>query len=231
MLVYPPRGVKRVFLHEQCTPANMAELRHSNSKGDVPMASGSFKCSKCDRSFKMAAHLARHQRSHGGGRKSPIASKGIKRGPGRPKGSRNTRPSTMMSTGSGPAHLLSQMQAYCSDLFAQRATLDTQIAKIEDALSTLGGAMPAGRAIGTRRGPGRPKGSMRSTGGPRPGTLKDVIVRVLSQRSSPLAPKDIADSVIRAGYKTKTKDLSKTVSNTLPTMKNVKRVDRGLYTV
>lgn len=195
------------------------------------MASSAFKCSKCDRSFKMAAHLARHQRSHGGGSKAPTATKRMKRRPGRPKGSLNARPMTAMSTGGGPAHLVSQMQAYHSDLFAQRASLDMQIAGIENAMNSLGGATPAARAIGVRRGPGRPKGSTKIAGGPRAGTLKDVIVRVLSQRSSPLAPKDIADSVIKAGYKTKTKDLSKTVSNTLPTMKNVKRVDRGLYTV
>jgi hypothetical protein len=179
----------------------------------------------------MAAHLARHQRSHGGGKKAPTGTKKMKRGPGRPKGSRNAPRTTTLSISGGPTHLLTQMQAYCSDLFAQRDSLDTQISRIENAMSSLGGALPVGRAVGIRRGPGRPKGSIRAAGAPRPGTLKDVIVRVLSQRSSPLAPKEIATSVIRAGYKTKTKDLSKTVSNTLPTMKNIKRVDRGLYTV
>lgn len=193
------------------------------------MASGAFKCSKCDRSFKMAAHLARHQRSHGGGSKAPKASKGMKRGPGRPRGSRNMSAATA-STGAG--HLLSQMQAYYSDLSAQRASLDTQIAGIENAINSLGGAMPTARPIGMRRGPGRPKGATRGTGrAPREGTLKDTIARVLAQRSSPMTPKDIAYGVIKAGYKTKTKDLTKTVSNTLPTMNNIKKVDRGLYTV
>ena len=54
-----------------------------------------FKCSKCDRSFKMAAHLARHASSaHGAKKKSKVAKKAKRRGKkrtmkkaGRPKGS------------------------------------------------------------------------------------------------------------------------------------------------
>jgi len=192
------------------------------------MTPGAFKCSRCDRSFKMAAHLARHQRSHGGGSRGPKAGKRMKRGPGRPPGKRGPgRPAgrrgpSAAAFGGGAAQLLSQMQSYYSDLSAQRATLDSQIASIEGAISSFGGAMPAARAIGMRRGPGRPKGSRRTAeSGARPGSLKDTIVRVLSQRRS----------VIKAGYKTKTKDLSKAVSNTLPQMNNIKRVGRGLYTV
>ncbi len=53
-----------------------------------------YKCSKCDRSFKMAAHLARHASSaHGAKKKTKVAKKAKKRGKkrtmkkgGRPKG-------------------------------------------------------------------------------------------------------------------------------------------------
>ena len=49
-----------------------------------------YKCSKCDRSFKMAAHLARHVSSaHGAKKKTKIAKRGKKRTMkkgGRPKG-------------------------------------------------------------------------------------------------------------------------------------------------
>lgn len=68
------------------------------------MATGSLKCPKCDRTFGMAAHLARHL-SAGHGKKPAVQKKaakradrrvaatagamaaGKKRGPGRPKGS------------------------------------------------------------------------------------------------------------------------------------------------
>ncbi len=53
-----------------------------------------FKCPKCDRSFKMAAHLARHASSaHGAKKKKTLAKKAKRRGKkrtmkkgGRPKG-------------------------------------------------------------------------------------------------------------------------------------------------
>jgi len=138
---------------------------------------------------------------------------------------------TSMGGGDGAIRLLSQMQAYFSDLSAQRASIDAQIMGIENAMSSLGGATPRARSVARRgrppgRRPGRPAGS-----GAREGTLKDTIVRVLSQRSAALSPQDIATSVLKAGYKTKTKDLSKAVSNTLPQMNNIKRVGRGMYTV
>ncbi len=60
------------------------------------MAKGGLKCPKCDRTFGMAAHLARHL-SAGHGKKKKVVKKkaarraartvGKKRGPGRPKGS------------------------------------------------------------------------------------------------------------------------------------------------
>ena len=204
------------------------------------MTPGAFKCPKCDRSFKMAAHLGRHQNTiHGAGARGPRGKKKMKRGPGRPKsrrvgrprGSRNSAAMTSMGGGDGAIRLLSQMQAYFSDLSAQRASIDAQIMGIENAMSSLGGATPRARSVARRgrppgRRPGRPAGS-----GAREGTLKDTIVRVLSQRSAALSPQDIATSVLKAGYKTKTKDLSKAVSNTLPQMNNIKRVGRGMYTV
>ena len=58
------------------------------------MPKKTFKCSKCDRSFKMAAHLARHASSaHGAKKKKTLAKKAKRRGKkrtmkkgGRPKG-------------------------------------------------------------------------------------------------------------------------------------------------
>jgi len=56
-----------------------------------------------------------------------------------------------------------------------------------------------------------------------------MIVKVLRQRSKPLTPQEIADSVVRAGYKTSSENLTKSVSNTLPKLSEVRKVDRGLY--
>jgi len=87
-----------------------------------------------------------------------------------------------------------------------------------NAMSAAHVAAPVGR----RRG--RPPGK-----GSRAGSLKDMIVKVLRQRSKPLTPQEIADGVVGAGYKTASKNLTKAVSNALPTLKAVRKVDRGLY--
>ena len=188
------------------------------------MAPGSFKCPKCERSFSMAAHLGRHTNTIHGGRKrpKPVA----KRRPGRPRKRRVGRPRGSRSyaraaAGDGATRLLSQMQSYYSDLTARRASLEAQIAGMESAINIMGAA-PRGRATGRRRG--RPPGS-----GKRAGSLKDTIVRVLRQRAKALSPKEIAAGVMKSGYRTSTKNLTKAVSNTLPEMNNVKKIGRGLY--
>lgn len=81
-------------------------------------------------------------------------------------------------------------------------------------------------AVAAPRKRGRPKGS-----GPRSGSLKDVIAKVLSQRATPLSPQQISQAVVKAGYKSKAQDLTKAVSNVLPDVKGVKRLGFGKYTV
>ncbi len=206
------------------------------------MTPGSFKCTKCDRSFSMAAHLARHQNtihSRGGAKKRKAGRKRMKRGPGRPpgrrvgrpRGRRRAAPMMRMTRGAmdGAARLMSQMRDYYDELTTRRATLESQIAGIQSAISSIGGAAvsrarrgrPPGRRVARRGRPARAEA--------RVGSLKDVIARVLRQSSRPQTPRDIATSAIRAGYKTKTRDLSKAVSNALPQMRNIRRVGRGLY--
>ena len=56
-----------------------------------------------------------------------------------------------------------------------------------------------------------------------------MIVKVVRQSKKPLSPREIAGAVVKAGYKTKAKDLTKAVSNALPEMKSVKRMGFGKY--
>jgi len=113
------------------------------------------------------------------------------------------------------------MQSFYSELTERRSSLDAQIAGMEGAINILGAA-PRARATGRKLG--RPAGS-----GTRTGSLKDTIVRVLRQRAKALSPREIAAGLVRAGYKTSTKNLTKAVSNTLPEINNVRKVGRGLY--
>lgn len=182
------------------------------------MAKGAFKCSKCDRTFSMAAHLARHTNTiHGGGSRKAGRVGGMK-----PKLGRPPRAAAAASGGGeGAIRVLKEMESYRDTLLMQRCSIDCQIAGIENAMSAMG-TMPIARPVSKRRG--RPAGKAG-----RSGSLKDMIVKVLRQRSKPLTPQAIAEGVVSAGYKTASKNLTKAVSNALPTLKMVKKVDRGLY--
>ena len=98
------------------------------------MAKKKFKCSKCSRTFSMAAHLARHQASHAP--KKTARKKGKKkavRGRGRTvtgKTKRRGRPR-------GSGGVLAALRAYHSQLLARRSAIDEQITGIEAAITVL----------------------------------------------------------------------------------------------
>ena len=199
------------------------------------MPRATLKCSTCSRKFSMAAHLARHMSAihHAPGARARAAAKAKKTGrrPGRPKGARNkvaarSKRSTVRRiqfSGDGPARVLREMQAYHGALMAEHTSLQARMDALTNAMATLGTVTPAGpKRKTTKRG--RPAGS-----GVRPGSLKDHIVRVMRQTTRPMGPRDISNKVLKAGFKTKAKDISKAVSNKLPELKNVKKVGFGLY--
>ena len=203
------------------------------------MAAGKFKCSKCDRSFSMAAHLARHVNALHRRKKDTAAvtkrtakakAKGVRK-VGRPKGAGRRKAVRTTLAGTGPAQLISNMQAYHSDLLTRRDGIEAEITAIGQAIEAMG-MVPAAKTRRAKRGrpAGRPVG--RPAGRPaRVGSLKTYIVKVLGQRSAAMSPKDIAARIVKAGYKSKAKDLTKAVSNTLPQLKQVKKVGFGKYRV
>jgi len=95
-----------------------------------------FKCTKCDRSFSMAAHLARHvnamhtrkgkktvvKRKHGKG----------KRKVGRPKGSKSRVRASAAASSSAGASILAQLKTY-------QAQLDKEMKAVTGAISALTG--------------------------------------------------------------------------------------------
>lgn len=196
----------------------------------------SFKCKKCVRTFSMAAHLARHMNTIHGRKKGkkPAARKAkkVKRRVGRPKGVRAKAVSRRKPTvrrGAQPlagasARLLSNMRVYRGKLLAQRASLDGQIDAVARAMQALGAGGPKTRKRRVYKKRGRPAAS-----GARAGSLKDYIVRVLHQTTRPMSPRDIGTGVIKAGFKTKARDIAKAVSNTLPQLKGIKKMGFGMY--
>lgn len=215
----------------------------------------SHKCPKCERSFSMAAHLVRHMNATHGTRSAAGRKSGKSAGraagrkgrrPGRPKGSKNKMSpgSNIISRGGGgaegPSRILREMSTYRDELVAQRSAIEAQIAGLEGAIGMVGGnlAVPTG-AIGSARGRrgrrrgGRARGmGMKKSGGSeggRAGSLKEMIVRVLGSSGRALTPSEIAQNVVKVGYKTTASNLTKAVSNALPLINQVKKAGRGLY--
>ena len=216
------------------------------------MATGKFKCTKCDRTFSMAAHLARHMNAmHGAkGRRAAAKRKTLraKARTGRTRGyakrarakkaarsplaRRGAMPRTL---GAGVAQLISGMQRCCDDLLAQRAKLDVEISALSGAMDAMRGVTAAAPTRARRGRPARAARPVRrgrpvGTGG-RAGSLKTYIVKVLRQRATPMSPKAIAGKIVLAGYKSKAKDLTKAVSNALPQLKGVKKIGFGKYKI
>ncbi|UCE58955.1 MAG: C2H2-type zinc finger protein [Phycisphaerales bacterium] len=188
-----------------------------------------LKCSKCSRTFSMPAHLARHMNTihragSARGKKRPVAK--AKGKVGRPKGSGAKKVAARVAVG-GVERLVGEMQTYLADVSAQRAALDAEVAAVTAAMKAIGAAVPRGRMVGAApKKRGRPAGR-----GPRPGSLKSYITKVLGQRATSMSPNEIAVAVRKAGYQSDAKDLTKAVSNTLPDLKGVKKVGFGQYRV
>jgi hypothetical protein len=217
-----------------------------------------LKCSKCNRRFSMPAHLARHQKTiHGiGGRGKAAAKRKVR--VGRPKGvrakaARRAGPGAAL-LGGEVRRILRDLQAHHNALTAQRAALDAQLEGIQQAITAMGAGKAAAparkrkavkrrRPVAARRTVKRKtakrkvakrktakrKAVKRVAAAGRPGSLKDYIVRVLGRASKPMSPREMGMAAIKAGFKTKSKDLTKAVSNTLPKLKGVKKIGFGKY--
>ncbi len=184
-----------------------------------------LKCSRCSRTFSMPAHLARHMNTTHASPAARAARQRARGGAGKARG----RASAVVMSGSNlsfedSSDLLTGIQAYHETLLAKRDQIDRELSALGGALSALGSTGVASPKVGFakrgRRGPGA-----------REGSLKSFIVKILERQSSAATPKEIASKVLRSGYKSKAKDLTKAVSNALPELKKIKKVGFGMYTL
>lgn len=176
-----------------------------------------FKCSKCDRRFSMAAHLARHMSTIHASKKAKATKMKKRRAVAKKKrasvatrAGRGTRSNLGVTLGSLKAHRV--------QLADQRNEIDNQMQAIDAALAALGAG--TAKPVVARRKRGK---------GPRAGSLKSYIARVLRGLVKGKSVKSITAAVKKAGYKSKSKKLDHAVSKALADMKNVTRVGRGVY--
>lgn len=177
-----------------------------------------FKCGECDRLFSMAAHLARHMNTTHASKKAKAA-KTKRRAVGKKKG---VLVATRAKRGAGSdlAGLLASLRAHRDRLADQRNETDNQMQAIDAALAALGESSSTAPRADARRKWGK---------GPRAGSLKDYVARVLRGLVNGKRVKDIAAAVKKAGYKSKSKTLDHAVSKALADMKNVAKAGRGVY--
>jgi hypothetical protein len=125
--------------------------------------------------------------------------------------------------GGGVGSAVTSLQALYAELLAQRAGLDGQIAAVAGALRAIGTTVAAPQAAAFRAAKG-------GGGGWRTGSLKDHIARVL-RGGGVMAVKDITSGVLKTGYKTNNKTLSKSVGIALTEMKGVTKLGRGQFKI
>ncbi len=119
----------------------------------------------------------------------------------------------------GHPPVLARLRACRDELAAQHAALDAQVAALDQAIAALGGSVASVRVHrGGRRHPAF-----------RAGTLPAYITQVLHAHRGPIAVKDVAAAVLKAGYKSRDKTLPKTVGKYMAAMPGVQKVGRGVY--
>lgn len=140
------------------------------------------------------------------------------------RATRTTRPSAArtMSVDAALRQALEQLRS-------EREQIDRKIAAIEAAIGTSPAARPASSSATAALPPGRRRRG-HGFGGYRRGSVKEYILRVLQNAGGrPMQVKDIADAVVKAGYKTRNRTLAKSVGLALASMPEVEKVGRGAY--
>jgi DNA-binding transcriptional MerR regulator len=144
--------------------------------------------------------------------------------------------------------LLDEREGQLGSLATKRDELSAQLAAVEAELAAAGGGVLVvkrgpGRPPGKRgpgrlpksgRGPGRPKGSGKRGRKPGPkgqSDLHNAIRAVLKGSAEPMKIGDIAGKVKANGYKTKSKNFGVILGLRLSEMADVKRVERGVYSM
>jgi hypothetical protein len=118
---------------------------------------------------------------------------------------------------------IARRQKGLANLVAKREALNCQIAELESLGIVAKPAAKRGRKPGRKRG--------RKAGrAPQPGSLINLLVEALDAKGK-LTVAEAVDTVLAAGYKSKSKSFKLIVNQALAKNKRFKRVGKGLYTL
>ncbi len=178
-----------------------------------------LRCPRCDRTFRMPAHLGRHMKAiHG---RTATAARRASRAPQGPRPRRRALVPPSAYSMPDLETALGILRTAHAHLTARRAELDGRIAVLDEALAALDGSPAAGGTPGRRA----------KAGGPVRGSLKEFIQRVLRADGGPMQVSDIARAVLDAGFRTRDKSLAHSVGAALRHMPGVKKVGCSVYRV
>lgn len=140
--------------------------------------------------------------------------------------------------------LLAEEEQAIAALKSKRQALAAEVAELAAEIAELKGAPVAapkpkaeapakpGRKPGKEPGRKPAKKAAAKRGRKRSGTsTRDIIVGILRDSDKPMRAAQIAERLVAAGAKTKSKNPKNMVSALLAQSKEFKRVDKGLYTV
>ena len=118
-------------------------------------------------------------------------------------------------------------------LQTKRDALLRQIEQVDREAEELAGSISPSRAVGRRKKAVRvapvvkaPRGVRKARRGK---PLLNYVLSALSKTKKPMRARDIKDAVVKAGYRSSSKDFYNIVATTLRNEDYFKRVGRGLY--
>ncbi len=101
------------------------------------------------------------------------------------------------------------------ELKERREQLVRELAKVDKAIAAIQGRAPRGR--GGRRGPGRQP------------SLLTLVVQTLAQNKKPMTAGELAEAVLAAGYKTKSKNLQALIWSQIYKDDRIVKAERGKF--
>jgi hypothetical protein len=126
-------------------------------------------------------------------------------------------------------NLVAALKRYHHSLVNQLSAIQAEVSAVEATIRQMGATTTAAAGKPVYSSAPATKGKGRGRHGPRPGSLKEFIVRALTGKGV-MAVKDITAGVRDLGYKTKNKTLAKSVGIALAELKDrVQRVGRGKF--
>lgn len=186
-------------------------------------------CKICGQKFSRPGHLGRHLSATHGIRKSGGTTKTFN------KVQKAAYSSATGGIDLGTDEAILSLRRYHDRLLAQQSDLNNRIAAVQAALNALGGnngtalRVPATSASKPKTAKPKPASGGGQTGGMRPGSLKEYILRAVRSAGKPISIAEIEKAVLSAGYPTKSKMLINAINNTMSKVPGIRRIKRGVY--